>query len=419
MNSIIIVLTNRYPYGMGETFIEAERKYWSAFDKVYLCPVIVQPADQIREGFKCRFNEILISTKAQRVGLVQTIKGLRGAIDVADMVSEIKSVKGTYNKRAAFATAVLTNIRFRNIYKEVRKALHEDNDTNILVYSYWMYEPAMVALGFIKKYPNARFITRAHGYDLYEERKVNNYAPYRKLVLKCADVVYPISENGKQYLSERYQKTYDAKVTVSRLGTIKLFESEANKVNNAERIVIASCSKMDQLKRIDKIIDALRLFDKELDWFHFGDGKLMEELKSQASLLPDNIHVHFMGWVLNEYVQRFYSEHYVDVFVNVSETEGVPVSIMEAQSYGIPAVATDVGGTSEIIHDKYNGILLNKHFTSQELHDAIEYIVANSIHLRNNAQITWQTLSNAHQNYSKLFEYEAHQIVEADNWGVE
>ncbi|MFR4320263.1 MAG: glycosyltransferase [Blautia massiliensis (ex Durand et al. 2017)] len=45
--------------------------------------------------------------------------------------------------------------------------------------------------------------------------------------------------------------------------------------------------------------------------------------------------------------------------MNVSSSEGIPVSIMEATSFGIPGIATDAGGTKEIIRDKENGVLLS------------------------------------------------------------
>ena len=41
----------------------------------------------------------------------------------------------------------------------------------------------------------------------------------------------------------------------------------------------------------------------------------------------------------------------VDLFLTVSANEGIPVSIMEAQSFGIPVIATDVGGISEIVNN--------------------------------------------------------------------
>lgn len=48
----------------------------------------------------------------------------------------------------------------------------------------------------------------------------------------------------------------------------------------------------------------------------------------------------------NQLVYDFYRNNDVDVFVNLSESEGIPVSIIETISFGVPVVATDVGGNS-------------------------------------------------------------------------
>ena len=53
--------------------------------------------------------------------------------------------------------------------------------------------------------------------------------------------------------------------------------------------------------------------------------------------------------------------------MNVSESEGIPVSIMEASSFGIPVIATNVGGVGEIVENGYNGLLLNKDFLNRDL----------------------------------------------------
>jgi glycosyltransferase involved in cell wall biosynthesis len=56
-------------------------------------------------------------------------------------------------------------------------------------------------------------------------------------------------------------------------------------------------------------------------------------------------------------VHAVYRSQKVDGFILLSDSEGIPVSIMEALSYGIPVIATDTGGVSEIVTDT-NGILL-------------------------------------------------------------
>ena len=47
-----------------------------------------------------------------------------------------------------------------------------------------------------------------------------------------------------------------------------------------------------------------------------------------------------------------------DLLMNVSYFEGIPVSMMEALSVGIPLLGPDVGGVSEIIKNGYNGFLV-------------------------------------------------------------
>lgn len=47
-----------------------------------------------------------------------------------------------------------------------------------------------------------------------------------------------------------------------------------------------------------------------------------------------------------------------DIFVNPSYSEGLPTSVMEAASIGLPMIATDVGGTREIITNSKTGILV-------------------------------------------------------------
>ncbi len=412
MSNILLVLTDKYPYGKGETFIETERQFWDKFDSVMICPILAKQSDYIREGFVCKAYERLISTRECELKPVQMINALGGAISIIDCFKEMGSKIGIRNAKTLFAMMVFTNLRYKRIIKASKKYINKYD--SILIYSYWMYEPALVAVGLKKAVSKARFITRAHGYDLYEERHKNNYLPYRKLVMDTVNAIFPISEDGKHYLSNKYNGLYDNKIFVERLGTIKQFNVKEKKTD-PDRVCIVSCSNMIPLKRIDRIIETFGLFTCNTDWYHFGDGELMEDLKEKAAKLSPNIHVHFMGRVPNQEVQRFYSDHYVDAFVNVSETEGVPVSIMEAQSYGIPVIATDVGGTCELVYNGENGILLNKDFSNNELYDAFCDVVRNAGKYREGAKKTWEANSNAEMIYDELFQRELCIITHNDD----
>lgn len=273
---------------------------------------------------------------------------------------------------------------------------------NTLIYSYWMYETAYVASRLKTMYPNCSFITRCHGYDLYEERHPNGYLPFRNLILRNADMICPISENGKEYLQKLYGREIENKIQIARLGTIRKAEIP-EKQEKEDRVVLVSCSNLVDVKRVHLIINALMNCHKNVHWYHFGDGELREKLETQAKALPDHVEYTFMGYRANEDVQRFYADHYIDAFINVSQSEGIPVSVMEAESYGIPIIATDVGGTSEIVHNGENGVLLNVEFSDEELLTAIDEVVENAESYRASAFRTWQAMSDAHTVFPEFY----------------
>ena len=66
--------------------------------------------------------------------------------------------------------------------------------------------------------------------------------------------------------------------------------------------------------------------------------------------------IEYLGWVDNEKKSAAFNKS--DVFILPSYTEGLPISILEAMSYGKAIIATDVGGVSEIVRENENGILI-------------------------------------------------------------
>ena len=130
-----------------------------------------------------------------------------------------------------------------------------------------------------------------------------------------------------------------------------------------------------------------------------------EQLKNSAAELPTNIQVEFTGAFSNKEVLKFYQQNHVDLFINVSASEGVPVSIMEALSFGIPVIATNVGGTSEIV-DNQVGELLKTDISADEIAKTIQLLASQNLaELRKNARNRWNDISNAEKNYSQFVEF--------------
>ena len=398
MSLILIILTDKYPYGNGETYIETERNYWNKFDHVYICPTLIRKEDKIREGFSTMPYETLISTEDRKPRMIEAIKSLFGSITMVDYFQELKELRksgrlSVSNIKKLLFMGILSNLRIQRIERAIKPLLGKEHNERKLLYSYWMYEPAIVGTGLKVKLKCNRFISRAHRYDIYEELQETGYLPFRELVLRKVDRLYSISIDGKKYFSNHYNKRYDKKIFISRIGTAKKYEIFNGK--RGKEIVVVSCSNLIPVKRVHLIVNALSQCEKPISWFHFGDGILRDELENLVKQLPDNVSVHFMGYTPNDDIQKFYSEHYIDAFINVSESEGVPVSIMEAQSYGVPVIATDVGGSREIVFNGENGVLLDADFSINDLLNAIDEVIDKGNFYRDRAKKTWLKKSDS------------------------
>ena len=164
---------------------------------------------------------------------------------------------------------------------------------------------------------------------------------------------------------------------------------------------------MVALKRLNLLFDALQKTQSKITWHHFGDGVLMNDLSNAIKNKRQGLNVILHGYVSNQTLINFYQKQQVDLFVNVSSSEGLPVSIMEALSFGIPVIATDVGGTSELVSDKV-GELISSNFSTESLGKSIEKVLnlksEELLLLRSNARSIFELKVNAKINYLLFYE---------------
>ena len=150
-----------------------------------------------------------------------------------------------------------------------------------------------------------------------------------------------------------------------------------NKQNNTNKLHIVSCAYIVPLKRIDLILETV-LQNPNLTWTHFGGGEELEGWTERIKREKAESRIFLKGNCTKKQMSKEYSKSLFDVFLNVSTTEGVPVSIMEAMSAGLPIIATNVGGTSELVSST-NGILINKKLNIKVLDGILnDFMVLNS-----------------------------------------
>lgn len=404
MPKTLFFLTSSYPFGTGETFIENEMPFLAeAFDKI-----IIISNDTQSEQTRAVPENVTLLRRPYEIPESEKWKALGSFLRI-DFWKELWWV----SKRKKLSKGIL-NTMLISLYKaEKTKAFLNDlakeySKDTIYAYSYWCNDNALALALWKKEQKEVKVLCRAHRWDLYEEFSTYNYLPYRELIAEKLDKLFIISDEGLKYWAVNFSEKKS--LSVSRLGTVK-HPSEKIELKKSVNLIV-SCSTLICRKRVHLIIEALSLFNGEdqIQWVHFGDGPLREQLETKAEHLLDtkkNINWEFKGHASNKTVLEFYAQQQPDIFINVSETEGVPVSIMEAFSCSIPTIATDVGGVSEMVNEE-NGYLLPPNLKPINLAETIQQYLdlpeEEKERKRKAAYATWERKYNAEENYRGFVE---------------
>jgi glycosyltransferase involved in cell wall biosynthesis len=115
--------------------------------------------------------------------------------------------------------------------------------------------------------------------------------------------------------------------------------------------------RLGKRKGVYDIIESARHVQADNVKIHlYGDGEI-DEVKRQvlAAGVSDKIAVH--GWIDGNRKDATFRE--ANVLLLPSYHEGLPISVLEALAYGLPVLATDVGGIAEAVENGVNGFLIN------------------------------------------------------------
>lgn len=386
----LYLFTNDYPRGHIENFLEVEINYLCArFEKVVIVPISgggkpMRPVPQ-----NCEVLQPIRHGKKDALLYGFSIR--RFPFFVKEFFKHKVWAKKSRLKNYFTAVINANNYLHSPQMKAVLKQVKPDD----VFYSYWG-KVGTDLWPFVKG--KVKLVSRFHGdWDLWGS--CDDYAPMRVQAAKALDMAAFISDIGKEYFLAKWQT---GNPQVFPLGTVNRGIISHRSSDGVIRVV--SCSTIYSVKRVDLIYRALQLIDdREVEWTHIGGGRALDngvvenELKEMASSSRPNVKVNLLGPMPNADVLKFYEEHPVDVFVNVSMIEGVPVSVMEAISYNIPAVGTDVGATREVVTQS-SGVLISANPTEMEVKEAIIRAV-DSKDL--NPRDLWDRRYNADKNYKK------------------
>lgn len=393
----LFIFTYQFPYGKQETFLENELLVLAkSFDKIFLVPTNL--GIDKTDYRNVPLNVEVLDIDKKYIGNNKKFRSFTSLFFYS-----IKKEKTFRRKLLYFFHIINFNKYYKKsvyIAKSIVQIVLPKTKPKDIFYTYWFLE-GLLPLCLIKdkmKIENKIF-SRCHGYDLYDEIQ-GGVMPFRSFKFDNIEKLLPISIHGYNYLKERL---YDfEKIEFSNLGTFN--DNNYLEQDRNDGLIIVSCSNLIPIKRVDLILKALFKTKEKVKWIHFGDGILMNDIKDQIKKPPKNVIIELKGRTSNTEIHEFYKTTRVDLFINTSLSEGIPVSIMEAISYGVPVFATDVGGNSEIVSD-ITGKLVDVDFSVLELEIFInnfkESIYIKDLY-RKKVYDFWLDNFNAEKNYKNF-----------------
>lgn len=184
-----------------------------------------------------------------------------------------------------------------------------------------------------------------------------------KLAFKYFDVI-PVSLTSRINVSVKELYSIDSQVILNGINLEKYKVKKDYSLN--ETIKFVHIGRFNDVKNHNLLIDAFNIMQNgfmNMELHLFGDGDLFNSIKEKVNKLNLEKKVYFYG--IRDDIPSLLSSF--DVFVLTSKWEGLPLTIIEAMSSGLPIIASEVGGIPDIVKNEYNGLL----FKSDDIDDLV------------------------------------------------
>lgn len=380
------------------------------FDKVYYTSPSLSNRSLVEDD--PQYSNIRLLTFNRWVRLKQYFFGLTSPFrpafwkNIRDLGLSFANLKNTM--KSYFCIAGMEAVTKKRLKRSVREG-------DVCVMAAWFDICAIATSRAKRRHPEIEAESFAHAFEIDAARDRYSYRAFAEEKHSLIDRVHFISQvkldNYYKSLAHKHIKErYGDKVQVSYLGSFNHSDALNPQPETDAPFHIVTCSRTSSEKRVHLMCDTLRHWHgSRVIWTHIGSGTLDEDLKKRANELTANNHlvtVELPGGKRNDEVLEYYKTIPVDLFVNVSDTEGIPVSVMEAASFGIPCAATDVGGTKELV-DNTMGWLIPCNFSPKDFCKEImnyrDSDLSTKTAMRNAAHNIWSKGFNAAKNNKILW----------------
>lgn len=225
------------------------------------------------------------------------------------------------------------------------------------------YKTNLLALLLAEREPVVPLST-VHGWTGHSPRERRLYYPADRFLLRRYPRLIAVSGQIKQQLVDSGAAADRVSVVLNGIDHLKFRRDRTREAAaratlgfDPQHTVIGAVGRLEPQKRFDLLIEA---FAELLPAFPnlrlviAGDGSLMASLRALASAsLPPGT------WSLPGHTEDVgFLHHGIDLYVQSSDYEGTPNTVLEAMAFETPVVATDAGGTRELAHDGRHALIV-------------------------------------------------------------
>ena len=257
------------------------------------------------------------------------------------------------NKDLIFVNGLGTEVTIANIFlkkKIIRKIVGDPA---------WerAYSKAKISESFDE------FQIKNYGFSISLQKKVRSFS------IKKSDIVITPSQHLKNFIQNLGFKN---KIEIINNGVF-IPEENTNIFTN-DQINITIVSRLVSHKNIEKIIRAISDLNNPLIYLNIiGDGPELNQLQKISLKSNNKDNIIFHGKLNRDDINHIFLKS--DIYVQASNYEGLPHSLLEAMSYGIPVLCTPVGECKEILGNEDRGYILDLPVSKNNIKSKINEII--------------------------------------------
>ncbi|MGG5310001.1 MULTISPECIES: glycosyltransferase family 4 protein [Enterococcus] len=265
---------------------------------------------------------------------------------------------------------------------------------------------ARIAARQSRRNSGTKILYQAHGFHFFKGAPLKNWMlfyPVERLMARDTDCLLVINQEdfkrGKSFKCQQVQLVNGVGVEIDKFHNASGNLREKYMISKETKI-ICSIGELNKNKNHITVIESLARIKAEVDknfiYFICGEGAQRRNIEEKVKELDLKDNVILLGYS-NE-VPKILAD--ADLFVFPSYREGLPVSVMEAMSAGVPVVASNIRGNRDLIENKVNGELFDLK-NKEQLDDILKSFFNNSLPVK-------EYVSNS---YMKIQDFETNKVL--------